>query len=135
MADRADRIRLFAQPVVVLAVVAGVLVWESTRQLDDIEQRNINFSTLVGLTWQHLLLAVAVTAVVVLVGVPLGIVLTRRWARFAAPAVLNLANIGQAAPAIGLMVLFLLVTASTGFWVAATRNGSGSGRGTPSTET
>jgi len=46
MADRADRIRLFAQPVVVLAVVVGVLVWATTRQLDDIEQRNINFPTL-----------------------------------------------------------------------------------------
>jgi len=105
--------------VLLLAVVAGVLVWESTQQLDDIEQRNINFPTLIELTWQHLLLAVAVTAVVVLVGVPLGVVLTRRWARFAAPVVLMLANIGQAAPAIGLMVLFFLVTASTGFWIAA----------------
>src|SRR5438445_7084755 len=109
MADRSDRIRLFAQPVVVLAVVAGVLVWAATRRLDDIEQRNINFSTLVELTWQHLLLAIAVTAIVVLVGVPLGVVLTRRWARFAAPVVLTLANIGQAAPAIGVLVLFFLV--------------------------
>jgi osmoprotectant transport system permease protein len=119
MADRADRIRMFAQPVVVLAAVAGLLVWVATRQLDDIEQRNINFSTLLDLTWRHLLLAIAVTAIVVLVGVPLGVVLTRRWARFAAPFVLALANIGQAAPAIGVLVLFFLATSSTGFWVAA----------------
>ena len=119
MASRSERIRLFAQPVVVLAAVAGVLVWESTRQLDDIEKRNINFPVLLALTWQHLLLAVAVTAIVVLVGVPLGVLLTRRWARFAAPVVLAVANIGQAAPAIGLLVLFFLFTGGTGFWIAA----------------
>jgi osmoprotectant transport system permease protein len=119
MPERSDRIRLFAQPVVVIVAVAAVLVWVGTGQLDDIEQRNINFPTLIELTWQHLLLAIAVTAVVVLVGVPLGVVLTRRWARFAAPLVLALANIGQAAPAIGVLVLFFLATASTGFWVAA----------------
>lgn len=51
------------------------------------------------------------------VGVPLGILLTRRRTRFLAPVAVGFANIGQAAPAIGLIVLLFLATNRTGFWI------------------
>ncbi|MCP2169049.1 ABC transporter permease [Goodfellowiella coeruleoviolacea] len=116
--SRADRFRLFGQPVAVLLVLAGVLFWAFTRELDDIERRNINLTSLLDHTWQHVLLTVAVAVIVVVVAVPLGVVLTRPWARAAAPVVLAVANIGQAAPSVGLLVLFFLATSATGFWVA-----------------
>ncbi|KAA2263713.1 ABC transporter permease [Solihabitans fulvus] len=115
---RAERLRLLAQPIVVLVVLAGVLVWAFSRDLDDIEKRNLNASTILDLTWQHVKLTITVAVIVVLVAVPLGVLLTRRWARPAAPIVLAVANIGQAAPSVGLLVLFFLFTGHIGFWIA-----------------
>jgi osmoprotectant transport system permease protein len=115
---RAERLRTLLQPVVVVLVVVGVLVWVFTGNLDDVEKRNINAPTVLQLTWQHVQLTFMVIVIVVAVAVPLGIVLTRSWARFAAPLFLAIANIGQAAPSVGVLVLFFLFTGWTGFWVA-----------------
>ncbi|ASO17730.1 osmoprotectant transport system permease protein [Actinoalloteichus hoggarensis] len=114
---RGDRLRLFIEPAIVLALIAGVLVWAFTRDLDDIEARNINFAVLTSLTWEHIQITAMVTLIVLLVAVPLGILVTRPWARLIAPVVLIIANIGQAAPAIGILVLFFLWTGQTGFWI------------------
>ena len=52
------------------------------------------------------------------IAVPLGIVLTRGSAgRFISPVVVGIANIGQAAPSIGLIVL-LAIWVGFGFWTA-----------------
>jgi osmoprotectant transport system permease protein len=115
---RAERLRLFAQPIAVGLVLAAVLVWAFTRDLDDIELRNINLPNILDLTWQHVKITAAVAVIVMVVAVPLGVLLTRRWARRAAPFFLAVANIGQAAPAVGLLVLFFLFTGQVGFWVA-----------------
>ena len=45
-----------------------------------------------------------------MVAVPLGVLLSRPAARRIAPLVIGLANIGQAAPSLGLLVLFFLLT-------------------------
>lgn len=117
-ASRADRLRMFSQPIVVVLVVLGVLLWSATGNLDDVERRNINAPTILRLTWQHIQLTIVVTVIVLLVAVPLGVLVTRPWARFTAPVFLAIANIGQAAPSIGVLVLFFLFTGWTGFWVA-----------------
>ena len=59
------------------------------------------------------------TVLVVVVAIPLGIVLTRRWARRFAPIFVGIATIGQAAPAIGVVVLYFLWTEQEGLWAAA----------------
>jgi osmoprotectant transport system permease protein len=115
---RAERLRNFAQPIAVLLVVLGVLIWAFAGNLDDIEKRNINATTVLTLTWEHIKLTAMVVLIVVVVAVPLGTVLTRRWAAWAAPIFLAIANIGQAAPGIGVLVLFFLFTGWTGFWVS-----------------
>lgn len=118
-ARRADRLRLLAQPVAALVLVGVVLGVAFSREIDEVTARSLNTTTILQLTWQHLLLSVAVAAIVVCVAVPLGIVLTRPWARRLTPLVIGLANIGQAAPSIGLLVLFFLITGgTTGFWIA-----------------
>jgi len=53
------------------------------------------------------------------VAIPLGIVLTRRWAKPFAPVFTGIATIGQAAPAIGVVVLYFLWTGEGGMWTAA----------------
>ncbi|MDQ2586455.1 ABC transporter permease [Saccharothrix yanglingensis] len=116
--QRAERLRLLIQPLAVVALVGGVLTWAFTRDLDSIEQASINVPTLASATWDHLVISVVVTALVLVVAVPLGVVLTRRWARRAAPVFLGVATIGQASPAIGILVLFFLVSGLEGVWAA-----------------
>ncbi|UQS21852.1 ABC transporter permease [Amycolatopsis thermalba] len=115
---RAERARLLVQPAVVVVVVAAVVAWALLRDNDAIEAQNLNAARLLEATWQHLLITVAVAVIVVGVAVPLGAVLTRSWARPVAPVFLTIANIGQAAPALGVIVLFFLWTSWEGFWCA-----------------
>ncbi|SDC47623.1 ABC transporter permease [Actinokineospora iranica] len=117
-ASRADRLRLVGQPVAVLLLVGGVLLWAATRDLDSIEKVNLAPPKIVRDTWDHLVISVVVTALVVVVAVPLGIAVTRRWARWAAPIVLGVATVGQAAPSVGVLVLFFLWTEWEGLWAA-----------------
>ncbi len=56
---------------------------------------------------QHLEIAFWSTLIVILVAVPLGILLTRPGLRRLSPAILGVANSGQALPAYGLLVIFL----------------------------
>jgi osmoprotectant transport system permease protein len=115
---RTERGRFIAQPLAVVVIVGAVLIWALTRDNDAIEAKNLNASTLLNATWHHLLITVAVAAIVVIVAVPLGMLLTRTWARRVAPVFLTIANIGQAAPALGMIVLFFLWTSWEGFWCA-----------------
>ena len=93
------------------------MFWAFDRDLTATQQENINPANVATLIWQHLLITAAVTAIVVLVGVPLGVLVTRPGAKALRPFVIGIANVGQAAPAIGLLVLLFLVTARTGFWI------------------
>lgn len=114
---RAEQLRLLVQPALVLIVGAAVVFWAFNRDLTATQQENINAGNVTLLIWQHLLITAAVTAIVLAVGVPLGILVTRPGARRLRPLVIGVANVGQAAPAIGLLVLLFLVTAKTGFWI------------------
>ncbi|MFJ6671245.1 ABC transporter permease [Actinosynnema sp. NPDC091369] len=115
---RADRLRLLVQPAVVVALVGGVLLWAFSRDLDSIERQSLTASALVAATRDHLVISLVVAALVLVVAVPLGVVLTRRWARPAAPLFLGIATIGQASPSIGVLVLFFLVSGWEGLWAA-----------------
>jgi len=110
-------VRLFARPAGVLVLVAAVLAWAFHRRLTPIQQASISARNLAALTWQHMLITATVVAVVVTVAVPLGTVLTRPGYRRLAPLFVAVANIGAAAPAIGLIVLCYLATRTTGFWI------------------
>ncbi|HEV7853836.1 MAG TPA: ABC transporter permease [Mycobacterium sp.] len=113
----AERIRLFIQPVGVLVVGAAVIFWAFNRNLTATQKENINVGNVSTLIWQHLLITFAVTAIVLAIGVPLGILVTRPGAKLLRPLFVGVANIGQAAPAIGLLVLLFLWTSRTGFWI------------------
>jgi osmoprotectant transport system permease protein len=116
---RAELLRLFLQPIAAVVLVGGVLLWAFSQDLDAIEVVSLNANTLLNSTWEHVLITAAVTVLVVVVAIPLGIVLTRRWARKIAPIFIGIATIGQAAPAIGVVVLYFLWTEQEGLWAAA----------------
>ncbi|MGB3699302.1 MAG: ABC transporter permease [Gordonia sp. (in: high G+C Gram-positive bacteria)] len=110
-------LQLWIQPVIALALAVGVLAWAFSHDLTATQKATINPSYISELVLQHLALTAAITAIVLLVAVPVAILVTRPRLRWLAPAFIGVANIGQAAPAIGLLVLFFLWTATTGFWI------------------
>ncbi|OII33985.1 ABC transporter permease [Curtobacterium sp. MMLR14_010] len=108
---------LVIQPVAILVVLAAFAIWLATADLTDTERTTLNPADLLALTWQHLMLTIVSTAIVLVVGIPLGIVLTRGPLRRASGFILAVANFGQAAPAVGLVVL-LAFWLGFSFWAA-----------------
>ncbi|MGZ8177682.1 ABC transporter permease [Williamsia sp. SKLECPSW1] len=115
--DTEGRVRLLVQPLVVLAVAVAVIAWAFTQNLTATQKETINPSNLAHLVWQHLLISIVVAAIVVAIAVPLGTALSRPGVVRFSPIAIAIANIGQATPAIGLLVLLFLWTATTGFWI------------------
>lgn len=104
-------------PLLLVAVSAAVYYWASTQDLDSIERRGLDPDFILTAIYEHLTLSFVSTFFVILIAVPLGVLLTRRGARALVPPVLGLANIGQAVPSIGLLVLLALVW-NIGYWPA-----------------
>jgi osmoprotectant transport system permease protein len=115
--SREQALLLSVLPVIVLLVFGGWVWWRQTADLDAIESRQLAWGTLGDLTWQHVKLTLVTTVFVLLSAIPAGILLTRRKLRRAAPLFVGIGNIGQAAPAIGLVVL-LAIWLGFGFWTA-----------------
>lgn len=89
-----------------IAVAFALLtLWLSTAELSASERTTLAPAALWDYTVQHLLLTGVAAVIVLVIAIPLGVVLTRgRLHRITGP-VMAVANIGQAAPAIGLLVL------------------------------
>jgi osmoprotectant transport system permease protein len=115
--SREQALLLSVLPVIVLLVFGGWVWWRQTADLDAIESRQLAWGTLGDLTWQHVRITLVTTVFVLLTAIPAGILLTRRKLRRAAPLFVGIGNIGQAAPAIGLVVL-LAIWLGFGFWTA-----------------
>ncbi len=112
-----SRLLLFVLPVVVALVFAGWVVWRMNADLDSIEQRQLDWTVIGQLIWEHVKLTLVSTFFVLVIAIPLGIALTRPRLKKAAPLAIGVANAGQAAPSIGLIVL-LAIWLSFGFWTA-----------------
>jgi len=108
---------LLVLPVLVILLFLGFLWWRQTADLDSIEASSLAWPALREQVIEHIELTVVASAIVVALAVPLGIVLTRSRTRVAAPVVVGIANAGQAAPSIGLIVL-LAIWLGFGFWTA-----------------
>jgi osmoprotectant transport system permease protein len=109
--------RHLAMPVILASTLLGTYLWGRSLHLDDIERRSLNAAYLWRATREHLSLTFLTTVLVVALAVGAGIVLTRRSMRWLTPIATGLANIGQATPAIGLLVL-LSIWLGIGFTTA-----------------
>lgn len=98
-------LRKLITPVILAAVLIALYVWVGGLELDSIEQRSLNRAVILQKAVEHLEMTFAATALVVVIAIPLGVVASRARNRIVAPAILLLANLGQAVPAIGLLVL------------------------------
>jgi osmoprotectant transport system permease protein len=108
---------LLITPLVLVAALACLFWYLSGQELDDIEQRSINWDTILTHLWEHIGLVAVSSVLVIVIAVPLGVLLTRPGLRSVTPPLLGLANIGQAIPSIGILVL-LAVTVGIGFDMA-----------------
>lgn len=111
-AEKLQALGLWLAPVFI-AVLAGVLFLYH-QSLDLAEGGS--FQQASALSWDdklwpqtitHLQIAAYSTVIVVFTAIPIGILLTRPRLRRVAPAILSVANAGQALPAYGLLILFL----------------------------
>lgn len=116
-ASKEDRLLLVGLPIFTVLLLIGWTVWSNVTEFDDIEARLLTWSNIGVLTWQHLLIVIVSACIVVATAIPMGVVLTRRGARAASPVVVGIANAGQAAPVIGVIVLLALAI-GFGFWIA-----------------
>jgi osmoprotectant transport system permease protein len=96
------------QPVAILLALGAWALWRSSASLDSIEARQLDWTEIGHLAVQHLQVTVVATLVVLVVAIPLGILLSRPRFRRASTPVVGVANAGQAAPAIGLIVLLAM---------------------------
>lgn len=108
---------LIIQLVAILAVLAALVIWLQLAPLSATELTTLAPAALWGYTLEHLQLTLLAAVIVLVIAVPLGILLTRKRFRILSGPVLALANIGQAAPSIGLLVL-LAFWLGFGFWSA-----------------
>lgn len=108
---------LTIQLAAILVVLAALVVWLQLAPLSATELTTMAPAALWGYTREHLQLTLLSAAIVLVIAVPLGILLTRQRFRLLSGPVLTLANIGQAAPSIGLLVL-LAFWLGFGFWSA-----------------
>lgn len=115
--DRDTVLMLSVPPLLVLLGFAAYVLWRQTAELSDVEASQLRWSTTVDLLWQHAKLTAVSSFLVVVIAVPLGILLTRGRLRRLSPFVVGVANVGQAAPSIGLIVL-LAIWLGYGFWTA-----------------
>ena len=110
-------LRYLAMPIFLGLVCLALYLYVSSQELDSIEQRSLNASVITQRVIEHIQLAALSTVIVVVLAVTTGILLTRPLTRRVTPAIVGLANIGQAVPSIGLLALFAL-TWDFGFWPA-----------------
>ena len=109
--------RRTAAPLVVAVIFVATMIYVGTTQLDSIERRTLNADYIGARIGEHLLLTVAASSLVALLAIPLGILVFRMPSPAFRAAVLGLANIGQATPAVGVVILLAIVW-QTGFLTA-----------------
>ncbi len=110
---------LLLQLAGILLAGGALALWLTTAELTATEQITLNPTSLLIYTREHLALTLLSAAIVLVLAVPLGILLTRKPFRRLAGGVLAVVNIGQSAPAIGLVVL-LAAWLGFGFRAAVT---------------
>ncbi len=102
-------------PALLLTAIIAVVVAVRTRDLNTLERHRLAFGYVLQKFREHLELTFVSTVLVLLIAIPLGILLTRPFARAITPPAIAVFNIGQAVPSIGLIALFAIIW-NIGFW-------------------
>ncbi len=102
-------------PLLLATALLALYLWVDGQELDSIERRRVNIDFIVMATQRHIWLTLLSTGFVLALAIPVGVVLTRSFARHVTPFAIAVFNIGQAVPSIGLVALLALVW-TIGLW-------------------
>jgi osmoprotectant transport system permease protein len=114
---RGGWLRWVIQPVVALGAGFAVFYYAENGDITQRAINQINRDNMQSLTIEHMKLSVYAALIVVVIAIPLGILLTRGSFRRFSPIARTIANLGQGAPAVGLIVL-AAIWFGRGFWPA-----------------
>jgi osmoprotectant transport system permease protein len=99
-------IDVWLEPLLIVVLLAGYIIWYQNTTLTETEAAALGWDNLRITIFDHIKLTVTATVIVIVIAIPLGILLTRPSMKWLNPIAVNIANVGQAAPAVGLLVLF-----------------------------
>ncbi|MPV49251.1 ABC transporter permease subunit [Pseudactinotalea sp. HY160] len=102
-------------PLILAAVCLALYLYVASRDLDSIERRLLNADRLGSAIWQHVQLTAVSTVLTLVIAVPLGVILTRPFARRVRPFLIGLLTLGQAVPTIAILVLLAVAFLFLGF--------------------
>jgi len=108
---------LIIQPAAIVVVLIGFVIWLNTAEISATEANTLAPDRILQYLGEHLALTFVAAAFVLVIAIPLGVLLTRKAFVKARGPILAVANFGQSAPAIGLIVL-LAFWLGFGFWAA-----------------
>ena len=97
-------------PAISIGMLGALALFLTARgEPDSIEAVVLNWTFVGESVWSHLWISVAAALIAAAVAIPLGIVLTRYNSKWAMTSALMGANIGQATPVIGVLVILALI--------------------------
>lgn len=96
-------------PVLLALILAALYSYISVIELDGLEQRALAGPRVQSAIVTHVQYALMATLGIVVIAVPLGVALTRPWARRFTPVAVNFANAGQAVPSLGVLALLAVL--------------------------
>ncbi len=105
-------------PAILAVVLVALYLYVGAQDLDTIEARSLNPDALWTATAEHVALAAVSTVITLVIAVPLGIILTRPFARRVRPFLITLLTLGQAVPTISVLVLLAVMFLFLGFQAA-----------------
>lgn len=105
-------------PLLLAGVVLALYLYVSNQELDSIETRTLAFSEILEAAREHVLLTAASTLITLVIAIPLGIILTRPFARRFRNYIIGVLTVLQAVPTIAVLVLLAVVFLVLGFWIA-----------------
>lgn len=102
-------LRRIATPIVIVAVLLVTYLAISSGPIDSIMQRTLNPQYIAARTREHLTLTFVASFLVAVLAIPVGIVASRTRSRILRGTILGVANVGQAIPAIGFVILLAII--------------------------
>jgi len=96
-------------PLLLTSILMLLYFYVQGRELSSGEANRLNADAILTATREQIELTVVSTALVLAIAIPMGILLTRPFARSITPPAIAVFNIGQAIPSIGLIVLLAVV--------------------------
>jgi osmoprotectant transport system permease protein len=102
-------------PAIIGAALIALYFWLDSKTLDSIERRRLSIDFISQATQKHIELVLVSTALVLLSAIPVGIILTRPFARPITGPANAVFNIGQAVPSVGVIAL-AAIWWTIGFW-------------------